>query len=283
MNTVSRIDYQLEDFKVIQSIMHKHAGISLHDGKQELVYSRLAKRVRTLGYESFREYCDTLDSNDEEVLFCINSMTTNVTSFFREQHHFEFLEQTILQDAANSSLRIWSAGCSSGEEPYSVAFTCGERPDVHTEIIATDLDSEVLRRARNGIYKMKDVVGMSDSQRRKWFLRGKGAHEGKVRIRDQYRHSIEFYQLNLRNDWNHREPFDVIFCRNVMIYFDKDFRERLVRMFCENLRPGGYLVLGHSESLFGLNEMFKIAGKTIHQKVTETPASFAGLGRGSTR
>ena len=137
MNTLERLNYRKEDFKVIQTMMYRHAGINLHDGKQELVYSRLAKRVRMLGFDNFSDYCSKLSEDSEEVLHCINSMTTNVTSFFRERHHFDFLKNDLLSDPKRQNLRIWSAGCSSGEEPYSIAFTCSGYPSVSTEIIAS--------------------------------------------------------------------------------------------------------------------------------------------------
>ena len=264
-NALERIDYKSDDFRFIQSVMHQHAGINLHDGKKELVYSRLAKRVRGLGLESFRDYCSVLGQDRDEILHCINSMTTNVTSFFRERHHFEFLSNEVLKDAAGK-VRIWSAGCSSGEEPYSIAFTCDKFPQVETEIIATDLDSNVIEKARNGIYQMKDVIDLSDRELKQWFLRGKGDRRGMVRVTDRFRSKIEFSQLNLKSDWQQPEQFDVIFCRNVMIYFDNDLRAKLLEKYYRSLKPGGYLMLGHSESLFGLTDKFRVVGKTIHQK-----------------
>ncbi len=272
MNTFERLNYKTEDFKVIQAMMYRHAGINLHDGKQELVYSRLAKRVRTLGFNNFSDYCSRLSEDSEEVLHCINSMTTNVTSFFRERHHFEFLTKEVLSKPETRSLRIWSAGCSSGEEPYSIAFTCAGFPQVSTEIVATDLDSDIIRKASNGVYKMKDVNGLSELELKSWFLRGRGKREGMVRVIESFRQMVKYSQLNLKEDWHHDEPFDVIFCRNVMIYFDSEFRSRLIDQFHRYLKPGGHLILGHSESLFGLSKKFKVAGKTIHQKLGDVAA-----------
>lgn len=271
MNTLERLNYQAADFEVIQEVMHRYAGINLHDGKKELVYSRLAKRVRGLGFDNFRDYCRILGSNDDEILHCINSMTTNVTSFFRENHHFEFLKEQLLEKphsgkAGTRRLRIWSAGCSTGEEPYSIAFTCAAYPQIETEIVATDLDSDVLARASAGIYKYKDVAAIEHHGLKQWFLRGKGNRSGQVRVKDRYRQMVQFSQLNLKHDWQHDEPFDVIFCRNVMIYFDNDLRSQLIQKFHDHLRPGGCLILGHSESLFGLSNQFSVVGKTTHQR-----------------
>lgn len=268
MNTAERLNYQPNDFKVIQSIMYRHAGIQLHDGKQELVYSRLAKRVRNLGFNRFSDYCAILNNDKDEVLHCINSMTTNVTSFFREKHHFEFLQKELFENGSNKKVRIWSAGCATGEEPYSIAFSGSAYPNIDLEIVASDLDSEVLKTAGDGVYQTRDVSDLTEQELRRWFLRGKGARRGKVRVMDHYKKMVSFLQLNLKSDWHHEEQFDVIFCRNVMIYFDSDFRSRLIDKFHQHLKPGGYLILGHSESLFGLSKHFRVAGKTIHKKDT---------------
>ena len=241
------------------------AGINLHDGKRELVYSRLSKRVRSLGFGSFGDYCSVLAGDQREVLQCINYMTTNVTSFFRENHHFEFLTREVLGKQSGKT-RIWSAGCSSGEEPYSIAFTCEAHPGNLSEIVATDLDTEIIRKAQRGVYSMRDVTGLTDSQLKRWFLRGKGDLRGQVKVAEDIKKMVSFSQLNLKDEWQHRDLFDVIFCRNVMIYFDNDFRQQLLAKFYNHLRPGGYLILGHSESLFGLSDKFSVVGKTIHQK-----------------
>ncbi len=265
-NAMERLDYRNADFEFIQQVMSDHAGIDLHDGKKELVYSRLAKRVRSLGLTNFRDYCSVLGQDSLEITRCINSMTTNVTSFFREQHHFEFLKKEMLAGNTTGRLRIWSAGCSTGEEPYSIAFTCADYPEVDVSIHATDLDSEVIRKARDGVYDAREVTDIKSAELRDWFLRGKGHMQGKVKVVDQFRKMVNFSQLNLKEDWQHREPFDVIFCRNVMIYFDNSLRARLLEKFHSHLKPGGYLMLGHSESLFGLSNKYEVAGKTIHRK-----------------
>lgn len=261
-----RLDYQNSDFEFIQQVMSEHAGIDLHDGKKELVYSRLAKRVRSLGLNSFRDYCSILGSDQLEISHCINFMTTNVTSFFRERHHFDFLEREVLSANTSGRLRIWSAGCSTGEEPYSIAFTCAAFPKIGTRIIATDLDSEVIRKATEGVYDAREVTELRRTQLKNWFLRGKGAMQGKVKVIKDFRNMVAFSQLNLKEDWRHSERFDVIFCRNVMIYFDNELRARLLDKFHNHLNPGGYLMLGHSESLFGLSDKYEVVGRTIHRK-----------------
>jgi len=269
LKSYDRLDYGPEDFRFIQAMMLEHAGISLNEGKQELVYSRLAKRVRVLGLPSFRDYCNKLNQDKSEILHLINSMTTNVTSFFRERHHFEFLTTTLLPTL--SSVRIWSAGCSSGEEPYSIAFTChdhvAKHPKFRADILATDLDSDVLDRARQGIYLHKDIADLRESDARRWFLRGKGSQLGRYRVMPSLQKLIEFRQLNLKDDFHHPHLFDVVFCRNVMIYFDHDLRTQLLARFHRSLKPGGYLILGHSESLFGTSSGFRVVGKTIHQRI----------------
>ena len=264
MNGFERLAYSPDDFKAIQGLVSEHAGINLRDGKQELVYSRLAKRVRKLGFNNFRDYCHHLAGDEEEILHCINSMTTNVTSFFREGHHFEFLAGEVLHNAT-SKVRVWSAGCSTGEEPYSIAFTASASP-AQVEITATDLDTHVLQHASNGVYRLKDVAGLEQASLKKWFLRGKGSRQGQVRVNRQFRDMVNFSRLNLKEAWTWPEPFDVIFCRNVMIYFDHELRSRLIERFHQHLKPGGYLILGHSESLFGLSNRFRVVGKTIHRK-----------------
>ena len=264
---MDRLAYGREDFRFIQSMMLQHAGINLHEGKQELVYSRLAKRIRSLGMDGFPDYCRYITADDAERLHCINAMTTNVTSFFRESHHFDFLRDTVLPGA--EPLRVWSAGCSTGEEPYSIACLAHDarlrHPDKVVQVTATDLDSDVIDRARRGIYRLGDLDGLSTGQARRWFLKGRGGQAGNVRVRDEVRSFVAFSQLNLKDDFAFDARFDVIFCRNVMIYFNNGLRSRLLARFHDCLKPGGYLVLGHSESLFGLTTRYRVVGKTIHQ------------------
>ncbi len=274
VNALERVQYSTRDFMYIRALMLKHAGISLHDGKKELVYSWLAKRVRCLSLSSFEEYCNLIAVDETELLHCINAMTTNVTSFFRENHHFEFLAGNILPNLqagadGRRSLDIWSAGCSTGEEPYSIAMTVLQHmtEDLSLRIRATDLDSEVLKHAQRGVYKLSEVEALPRSLLSRFFMKGKGKNTGFARLGDDVRSQVNYAQLNLNQDWQLEETFDVIFCRNVMIYFETDLRKMLLQKFYEHLKPGGYLVLGHSESLFGLSDKFRVVGKTIHQRV----------------
>ena len=274
-NLSERLHYRSADFSFIQSVLMDHAGIQLNDGKKELVYSRLAKRIRGLGLNSFGDYCNVLEKDREEVLNCINAMTTNVTSFFRESHHFEFLTNEVLSPASQNNsgedITIWSAGCSTGQEPYSIAFTCCDfmqsKQPFNVQITATDLDSQVLQKAAQGVYPVKDLSSLNQDQLKRWFLRGKGARKGQARVADEIRRLINFSQLNLNDSWGQAGKYDVIFCRNVMIYFSSELRKKLIERFHASLKPNGCLVLGHSESLFGLSTKFRLVGRTIHQKV----------------
>lgn len=274
----SRIVFTDEDFDYIRVLIGEYSGIHLHQGKRELVYARLAKRIRDLGLEDFKQYCELLHSGDQrELITCVNAITTNVTSFFREQHHFDFLAETVLPGLVNQHvypgpgrLRIWSAGCSSGEEPYSIEMTLRdylplERWDV--KILATDLDSNVLERAQNGIYRMDQLEKVSAEKRKKWFLQGDKNNAGRVKIRPELKTRIAFRQLNLMGHWPMHGPFHVIFCRNVVIYFDKANQKQLFHRFAEILAPEGYLFIGHSENLFGVSDRFQSIGRTIYRKL----------------
>ena len=274
---ISRIAYSDADFEFIRGIMATNSGINLNDSKRELVYSRLAKRVRRLGLDDFGEYCELLASDPSELAQCINAMTTNVTSFFRENHHFEFLQQVVFPEHASkrgrdsiNDINIWSAGCSSGEEPYSIAMSAqeyfGDDPGWNININATDLDSSVLERAALGVYRARDVAGLEPARLRRWFQKGTDSNEGRVRVASGVRSMVSFNTLNLKHKWPEQPLYDIIFCRNVMIYFDMALKREIIDGFYRVLKPGGYLFVGHSESLFGLSDRFEIAGKTIHRK-----------------
>ena len=203
----------------------------------------------------------------------INAITTNLTAFFRENHHFEYLAKTVIPElqAKNSDrkIKIWSAGCSTGEEPYSLAITLKESslsPQWNVHLQATDLDSNVLASASRGIYTMSRVEGMSKQRLKRWFYRGKGSQQGMVKVKPELNQMISFAQLNLMDNW-HVEPQDIIFCRNVIIYFNKETKTRLVQKYAESLKPGGYLFIGHSESLYKITDRFELIGNTIYRKV----------------
>ena len=274
----SRFNFTDNDFKYISSLINEHAGIRLMSTKRELVYARLSKRLRALELNTFREYCDLLRSGDEqELIQCINAITTNVTSFFREIHHFEFLQQTVLPEliehkgrTAMPRLRIWSAGCSSGEEPYSIEIVLREQPALHrwdVRILATDLDTQILEQAKTGHYHISQLEKVSPERCKRWFRIGTGDNAKRVRIVPELRERIRFRKLNLKDQWPMRGPFDVIFCRNVVIYFDKEMQKKLFNRFADMLTPAGILCIGHSESLFGISDRFKVAGRTIYRKI----------------
>jgi len=274
----TRFEFTDNDFNYISSLINEHAGIRLTSAKRELVYARLARRLRALGLYTFREYCDVLRNGDtQELINCINAITTNVTTFFREIHHFEFLEKTVLPAlieqkgrTAMSRLRIWSAGCSSGEEPYSIEIVLREQAALQrwdVRVLATDLDTHILERAKQGHYHIKQLEKVSPERCKRWFRVGTGKNANLVSIVPEMGERIRFRQLNLKDQWPMRGPFDVIFCRNVVIYFDKEMQKKLFNRFADMLTPDGYLFIGHSENLFGVSERFKVAGRTIYQKI----------------
>lgn len=265
-----------EDFTYIARLIREQAGIIIGDQKRALVYSRISRRLRDLRLSTFADYRrllqDPARAHDELEHF-INALTTNLTSFFREPHHFEFLEQTLLPALVKSKsdkiIRAWSAGCSSGEEPYTLAMTLADALPSGWEIRiqASELDTNILREGMNGIYPVERLEKVPQSKVRKWFRRGKGANEGKARVVPELREMIQFQQLNLLHDWSFKTPFDFIFCRNVVIYFDKETQVKLFDKYARALVPDGHLFIGHSESLFQKTDRFKLIGKTIYQKI----------------
>ncbi|MEH6638508.1 MAG: protein-glutamate O-methyltransferase [Porticoccaceae bacterium] len=272
--------YTDTNFIYLSTLVKARSGINLSDAKHELVYGRVAKRLRRLGFTTFDQYCDFLEQgNEEELTHFINAITTNVTDFFRENHHFEFLSETWLSElmadktegSNNRRLRIWSAGCSSGEEPYSIAITLRESiPDIHRwdiKILATDLDSSIVEKAQAGIYPLERVKNLPKAHLKRWFRLGLGGNTGTASVSDEIKSMVTFKTLNLTEDWPMKGPFDAIFCRNVIIYFDKPTRTTMINRFEEMLEVGAYFFIGHSESLFGANKNFKLVGRTIHRKI----------------
>lgn len=265
-----------EEFDFIRHVIEQNAGIVLGPNKKQLVQGRLGRRLRELGLPSYRAYCDHVrDAGPEELVSLINALTTNVTSFFREKHHFDALAQYMLpeamtRNAATRRLRIWSAGCSSGEEPYSIAMTAAGvltssvRWDFR--ILATDIDSDMVAFAKRGEYSLDRLGSMPEAQMRAGFDRT--ADGLAVRVKPEIAALTRFAPLNLMGEWPMRGPFDVIFCRNVMIYFDQVTRDRLLQRYAQMLAPGGYLCLGHSESIHGQHSDFKLVGKTIYRRTS---------------
>lgn len=280
INLEKEFSFTDSDFNYLSRLIKARAGIDLPDTKRELIYGRLSKRLRQLGLKSFKQYCNILENGDkEEFTHFINAITTNVTSFFRENHHFEFLKTVlfpkIIQSQARESkprLRIWSAGCSSGKEPYSIAMVLRECiPNISAwdvKILATDVDSHILDVARKGVYPSELIKEVSAERRKRWIQDGHGSNNGEVKIRDELKELISFKQLNLMDAWPMQGQFDIIFCRNVTIYFDKDTRAKIIDRFANQLVMGGHYFIGHSESLFGLTERFATAGRTIHTKIS---------------
>jgi chemotaxis protein methyltransferase CheR len=279
----SQVDKQREfaytrgDFDFLRRLANERTGIVVSDDKFDMFYARLSRRVRKLGLGNFRDYCELVrqDASGEEVLELVNAITTNLTAFFRENHHFEFLASQAVKEhlqrhPASHPLRVWSAGCSTGEEPYSIAMALCEALPAHRrgdlDILATDIDSNVLAKAAAAVYAADRVNGISKQRLQRWFLRGKGDNAGAVKLKPEIRRHIRFGKLNLMEQWRLGEPVDVIFCRNVIIYFGKEDKIRLMQKFADNLAGGGYLFIGHSESLFKISDRFELIGNTIYRK-----------------
>jgi chemotaxis protein methyltransferase CheR len=266
-----------EDFNALRALVKEHTGIHLTDQKRELVYGRISRRLRALDLHSFRDYRELLDSadGDELVEFC-NAITTNLTSFFREAHHFEYVrDQMLLPMLSNPRtprrLRVWCAGCSSGEEPYSLGMTILETlPDVarwDIKILATDLDSEVLAKGQRGVYGEDRVRDMSEERLSRFFRETTQNGERAHAVLPELRNLITFKQLNLMNPFPMKGPLDAIFCRNVVIYFDKDTQRDLFSRMAQLQQPGSVLFLGHSESLFKVSTEYSLIGKTVYRRV----------------
>lgn len=265
-----------EDFEALRKLVKDLTGINLSDQKRELVYGRLARRLRALHLRTFADYRDLLhnDGGMEIGEFC-NALTTNLTSFFRESHHFDYLREQVLQARAaqrNSSrrMRIWSAGCSTGEEPYSLAMTVMEAlPDLRSwdiKILATDLDSDVLARAQRGIYAADRVRALGAQRLSRFFIERRNRDGPRYEVTAELMSLITFKQLNLMHPLPMKGPLDVIFCRNVVIYFDKDTQRELFARVAYLQRPGDLLFLGHSESLFKVSQSYTSIGKTIYRR-----------------
>jgi len=265
-----------KDFSFIQVLVAERTGIVLSEIKRTMVYSRIARRIRECGVSTFEEYCQLLKSGDEsELISFTNAITTNLTSFFRESHHFEYLANTVLpeleKNKKNKRIRIWSAGCSSGEEPYSIAMTVQDyfanKPGWDIKILASDLDFDMVERASGGIYKEDRVTGLDKKHLRNYVKKGKGDLQGSVKMDRRLMEMITFKQLNLLHEWPFKGPFDFMFCRNVVIYFNKETQKELFDRYADHLPDNAPLFIGHSESLFKVTDRFKSMGQTIYRKV----------------
>jgi chemotaxis protein methyltransferase CheR len=282
MTAVEKIDLEKrefcmtdDNFHVIAALSLKYTGIVLSDHKKQMVYSRLARRIRALKLHTFEEYCELINQpKSQELSDFINAITTNLTSFFRENHHFEYLENTVFKDLKlknkdSKKVRIWSAGCSTGEEPYSLAMTVARSfpSGWDVRILATDLDSEVLNKAKQGLYNVDRVEGLDSAISKRWFLKSRDQSNTDVQVKKELQEYITFNRLNLlESPWPMKQKFDVIFCRNVVIYFNKDTQKTLFGRYADQLKDDGHLFIGHSESLHNVSDRFKSLGQTIYQK-----------------
>ncbi|MEY4753695.1 MAG: hypothetical protein RJA44_1370 [Pseudomonadota bacterium] len=260
------------DFARVRQLILQRAGISLHEHKQAMVYSRLSRRLRETGHRSFSAYLQWLEQGsgaqaDQEWQEFVNCLTTNLTSFFREEHHFPVLAQ-VLGRTTSRPIRIWCCAASTGEEPYSIAMsvveTLGHHPQA--QILASDIDTRVLDTARRGVYN-HESRGLSPERLKRHFLRGPGSNAGKVRVKPELARLIDFRTVNLMDDrWSLGEPFDIVFCRNVMIYFDAPTQRRVLERLHAVMRPRGTLFVGHSENFTDSRDLFELRGKTVYER-----------------
>ncbi len=259
------------DFGRIKDLIYRHAGISLHDGKHAMVYSRISRRLRETGHSSFKNYLDWLESHggDEWQEF-VNALTTNLTSFFRENHHFTELDRIVRSTPAGHEWKIWCSAASTGEEPYSIAITMADALGINGNfrIWASDIDTKVLDKGAQGIYKLENMKNVSSSQLQKYFLKGKGGNQGLARAKPELQKHIQFFTLNLiEENWSLKEQFDVVFCRNVMIYFDNTTQRQVLARIHRLMKPKGTLFVGHAENFSDVRNLFALRGKTVYEKV----------------
>ncbi len=273
----ARLTITDQEFWKLRHFIHEHTGIALADHKRALVCARLAKRLRHLNLANYAEYYDLLmgrDPEGHELAEMINAITTNKTDFFRESHHFKFLTDHVfpaLRASRQRRIRIWSAGSATGEEAYTIAMTVCESFQTITEwdikILASDIDTNVLDFAARGVYSLESLQRVPEELRSRYFSKGSGTNQGFARIKLMLQAMIRFRRLNLIDGaWPMKGPFDVIFCRNVLIYFDKSLQRKLLTRFAEMLRPDGYLMLGHAEAIHGFEPIYRAVGHSIYQR-----------------
>ncbi|WP_411834774.1 CheR family methyltransferase [Pseudoxanthomonas mexicana] len=259
------------DFRRVCELIRSRVGIALNEGKRDMVYGRLSRRLRTLGLDSFREYLDRLEQEggDEWQAFT-NALTTNLTSFFREPHHFERLKQELSERLDAPSIKLWSCAASTGEEPYSIAITACEafgtlNPPVR--ILATDVDTQVLATGQRGVYPLERISGLPEALRKRYFQRGSGPNEGYCRVNPALQRLIEFRQLNLLAPrYDVSGPFTALFCRNVMIYFDKPTQRGILSRLVPHLAEDGMLYTGHSENYLHAADIIQPCGRTLYRR-----------------
>ncbi|MCB8963933.1 MAG: methyltransferase domain-containing protein [Bacteroidales bacterium] len=274
-----RIQLSNDEFNKLSSFIYKESGIRLPPVKKVMLQCRLQKRLRELNLRSFKEYCDYLfskDGVDSEIIHMLDVVSTNKTDFFREPTHFDFLNATVLPEFYQSSrgkqFKVWSAGCSSGEEPYTLSIVLSEfaekNPGFDFSIWATDISTRILQAAANAVYKMDRVEVVPLSLKKKYMLKSKDQVNPTVKMGPNIRNKVRFGRLNFMDDhYSISETFDVVFCRNVLIYFDRETQERVINKLCTKLKPGGYLILGHSESILNMKLPLKQIKPTIYIRI----------------
>ncbi|NDY91522.1 CheR family methyltransferase [Ideonella livida] len=269
-------NFSASDFEQVRKLIYERAGIHLHEGKRAMVYSRLSRRLRETGHRSFKAYLDDLRQasgaqGEQEWQEFVNCLTTNLTAFFREDHHFHALAEALRQGqfSAGRPPRIWCNAASTGEEPYSIvmvlAEVLGERSGAR--LVASDIDTKVLAQARRGVYSA-EARGLSPERLKRFFMRGTGPNAGQIRIKPELGQMVEFRPFNLMTpSWSVGESFDMVFCRNVMIYFDHPTQRKVLERIHGVMKPQGLLFVGHSENFTDSRDLFQLRGKTIYQRV----------------
>lgn len=270
--------FSQRDFERVRTLIYARAGISLNESKQNMVYSRLSRRLRATAIAGFPEYLDRIENDarfaaTEQQEF-VNALTTNLTAFFREAHHFPILAEFLAAHGHGAGLRLWCAAAATGEEPYSIAMTLLEAlgPNPNARLLATDIDTSVLAQARRGVYRLDTLQACGEARQKRFFLRGTGPNEGLARVRPEVERLVEFAQLNLLEAaWEAQKRFaatlDVVFIRNVMIYFDKATQRRILERIAGLLRKGGLLFVGHSENFTDCRAHFTLRGKTVYARI----------------
>lgn len=276
------VDLSDKEFKELIAIVYEETRIKMSEHKRALIASRIGKRLRSLKIDTYTDYVNYLKSPDgkQEIVEFTNAVTTNKTDFFRENKHFEYMKTTFLPNweesvrkGENKNLRIWSAGCSSGEEPYTIMMTLFDYfgkniSQYDIKVLATDLDTSVIAHAMEGIYKEDVINDIPQTTLKKYFMKGVGENQGKYKVRDELKKYLSFKQINFKNtDYDIRTQFDIIFCRNVIIYFDKDFQKELFEKFYKYMKNDSYIFIGHSETLFGVSEKFKYVISNIYKRI----------------